>query len=95
MFTSKPSENNSGLENAIDDVFRAMADEKCDSHEYTKMIGQLLKLYSLKEIDSPKRVSPDTLAIVAGNLVGIVLILRYERLDVVTSKALSFILRLR
>jgi hypothetical protein len=42
---------------------------------------------------SKTRVSPDTLLIVGGNLIGIVLILGYEHLHVVTSKALGFVLR--
>lgn len=42
---------------------------------------------------SKTRITPDTLMIVAGNLVGIALILGYEHLHVVSSKALGFVLR--
>ena len=38
-------------------------------------------------------VSPDTIMTVAGNLIGIVLILKHEELNVITSKALSFIMK--
>lgn len=94
MSTHMPKES-SGLEKAIDTVFSEMSGHSTDSPEYAKMVEQLSKLYSLKEIDSPKRVSPDTLAIVAGNLLGIVLIVGHERAHVVTSKALTFLLKLR
>ena len=40
-----------------------------------------------------RRVSPDTMAIVAGNLLGIALIVGHERMNVVTSKALGFVLK--
>lgn len=53
--------------------------------------GQL----KIKESDNPRRVSPDTWAIVAANLVGIGLILGHERLNVITTKALGFIMRMR
>jgi len=83
------------LDEAIDLVLSEMQTISSDSDEYAKMIVQLERLYKLKEIDSPKRVSPDTLAIVAGNLAGILLILNFERAGVVTSKALSFVMKLR
>ena len=39
--------------------------------------------------------SPDTLLIVGANLIGILLILNYEKLDIVSSKAVGFILKAR
>lgn len=39
------------------------------------------------------KLSPDTMLVVAGNLLGIVLILKHEKIDIVTSKALSFVLK--
>lgn len=59
--------------------------------EYGDMVDQLAKLYKLKEFDTKKRVSPDTLAIIAGNLTGIVLVLGYERAGVITSRAFNLI----
>lgn len=46
-----------------------------------------------KEMNAPRRVSPDTIALVAANLVGIALILSHERLHVVASKAIGFIIK--
>lgn len=95
MFTPEPPDEKSGLQKAIDELFDDMASVQSDSEEYSSMVDQLSKLYSLKEIDRPKRVSPDTMAIVAGNLLGIILIVGHERMNVVTSKALNFVMKLR
>ncbi len=93
MLNPEPPEERSGLEKAIDEVFREMARCQSNEDEYAKMVDQLSKLYSLRE--TPQRLSPDTLAIVIGNLVGIILIVGHERLHVVTSKALTFVMKLR
>lgn len=94
MFNRKPPEN-TRLEKVIDVLLDRMADYDADDAEYPKMLEQLIKLYKLKEIDSQKRVSPDTLILVAGNLVGIVLILGYEKANVITSRAIGFVMKLR
>lgn len=95
MFTSKPSDEKSRLDDAIDHLFDDMAHVGHASNEYAKMVTQLAALYKLKELNNPKRVSPDTLAIVIGNLVGIMLIVGHERIHVLTSKATNFVLKLQ
>lgn len=95
MFTKKTPCEDSGLEKAIDTLLASMSTEHCDSEEYAKMVVSLEKLYKLKEIDAPKRVSPDTLAIIGGNILGIVMILTHEKAHVVTSKALGFVMKAR
>jgi hypothetical protein len=64
-----------------------------DTDEYNKVLDQIERLHKLKsrESEGKMRVSPDTLIIVGANLLGIVLILNYEKLDIVTSKALGFV----
>ena len=53
-------------------------------------IGKMLEENQTKVV-----ISPDTLLIVGANLLGILLILNYEKLDIVSSKAVSFILKAR
>lgn len=48
-----------------------------------------------KEFDTPNRVSLDTWAIIAANLAGIAIIIGYERVNVITTKALGFVTRMR
>ena len=66
------------------------------SPEYAATLDQLVKLEKLNsEITSKKRVSPDTLANGAVNLVGIVMILKHEWAHVIGSKAMSFVKSVR
>lgn len=94
MFTRKKTEK-SKLDEALDEVFAELKATTADTPEYAKAVKQLTKLYKLKEIDSKKRVSPDTLALIAANLGGIAIIVGYERANIMTSKALGFIRQLR
>lgn len=95
MFTSKPPVVNSKLDEAIDDVLTQMTTISSDTDEYAAMVDQLSKLYSLKENEIPKRISPDTLATIAANLLGIIVIVGHERAHVLTSKAINFVMKLR
>ena len=97
MFNQKPQIEKSGLEKTIDELIREMATVNGDSDEYAKMADQLVKLYKLKAVDNDakKQLSPDTLALVGGNLLGILVIVGYEQKNVVASKALNFLMKLR
>jgi len=66
-----------------------------ESEEYGKMLDQTIKLHKLRS-DTPSRsVSPDTLVLCATNLIGILLVTRFERTGIVTSKALGIALKPR
>jgi hypothetical protein len=81
------------LEKEIDSVIQTMSLYHPGSEEYGYIADNLDKLYKTKANEQVRRVSPDTIAVVAGNLLGIVLILGYEKADIITSKALGFVLR--
>lgn len=82
----KPTELNS-LEKEIERLFAKLADLPEDSEEYDRVSNQVKKLYPLKETDSKKKVSADVLVGAATNLIGIGLVLNYEQLRIITSKA--------
>lgn len=84
-----------GLERVIDDILTRMSTTSADSKEYAAMSDRLVQLYELKKYDASRRVSPDTLVIVAGNLLGILMIVNYEKMNVMSSKALNLLMRLR
>jgi hypothetical protein len=65
--------------------------EQAESPEQIKEAIDLIN--QRKPAKEKKTVSPDTLAIVIGNLAGIILILGYEKANVITSKALGFVIR--
>jgi hypothetical protein len=86
------------LDKAIENLLAEMAGHDGDSDEFSKCVDQLAKLYDIKksiEKDNKKIVSYDQLLAVAGNLAGILLILNFERAGVVTTKALSFVSKIK
>lgn len=97
MFKPKPSSPELlKLNEAIADLYSEMAGFEAHQEEYDAVTTQLVKLIKLKkEMVPSNRVSPDTLAAVAANILGIAMILGYERANVITSKALSFVTKMR
>ena len=93
MFTKPKS--NSALDAVIAQVLEEMQSLMVDTPEFARATEQLTKLMELREKSSRKPVSSDTLAVVGGNLAGIVLILSHERAHVIGSKALQFVLKLK
>ena len=91
----KKANDPSGLDLAIAEIFREMQGFTADSDEYAQMADQLTKLYAIKTSDCPNRLSKDTLAIVIGNVLGIVVIVGFERTNILTSKAIHLLFRLR
>ena len=62
------------------------------SVEHWKVLATALKEY--EELSCKKwKFNPDTLLTVAANLFGIMLVLNFEKLDIVRSKAFSMILK--
>ena len=61
--------------------------------DYTLKEAEIL----MKEADLERRgkISPDTVIMVAGNLAGILLILNFEKVGVITSKAMGLLIKLR
>ncbi len=97
MFAKKtPTRELQALDQLIDSVYADLAGFTSDEEEFDKQTTQLAKLLKLKaELTPQTRVSPDVLATLAANLLGIVAILGYEHAHVVTSKALQFVTKLR
>ena len=91
----KPTAEKTGLETTIDNLISEMAGHDGNSEEYSKMTENLETLYKLKAEDKPDRVDRNTIAIVAGNLLGILVIVSFEKSHVMTSKALSNLLKPR
>lgn len=71
------------------------ATTKKDEVEKTIVLKSRELDLKVNEASKPDRVSADTWAMVGANLAGILVIVGYERLNVVTSKALGFIMRSR
>jgi hypothetical protein len=81
------------LKESIDDVLIKMRTEDPSSEEYSQLLNKLERLIRLKDDESSNRVSSDTMAIVVGNLLGILIIVSYERNHVMVSRGINFLLR--
>jgi hypothetical protein len=75
-------------------VLLKMDDTPPDSDEYKTLLNRLERLYELKTQSRPPRVSRDTLWLVAGNLLGIAVIVIYEQSGhAMTSKGFTQVIR--
>lgn len=81
------------LDNQIVAVAQRMDDIGVSSDEYPKMLEHLKKLYEIKANKRRDPVSRDTMALIAGNLVGIFVIVAYERTHVTASKGFNQLIR--
>ena len=81
------------LEKEIDGVLDIMSKGDPSSAEYTAMAKNLEVLYKARNEEKSHKIKPDTVLVVAANLLGIVLILGYEETNIIRSKAMSFVLK--
>lgn len=94
MFINRPKQK-SGLDEAIEEALNELKTHEIDTARYSAAVDQVAKLYKIKTENQPDRLKKDTLAIVAGNLLGILVIVSHERAHIVTSKALSFVQKVK
>lgn len=91
MFTRKKKRNK--LDELIDLVEDQLLVMDVMSKDYKAVLNHLDQLHKLKTQKRGWKVKPDTMVQVAGSLGGILLILGFEKANVLTSKAVGFILR--
>jgi hypothetical protein len=77
----------------IETVLAEMRDEGPESERYPKLIVQLERLSEMKAAAKKFRVNGDTLLIVGGNLLGILIIVAYEQYHPMTSKAKDYVMK--
>lgn len=95
MFTRKKISEPTALDVLIDEVQSRWFQTEPDSDDCAKLLNQLTKLYELQATNSPKTVSPDVLVSAIASLAGILAILSFEKTNVLTSKAIGFVLKLK
>lgn len=81
------------IDKEVDRVIELMSNMKPESDEYFQTVQALKVLLEVRARKEAPRINPEIIFTVIGNLVGIVLILRHENLNVITSKAISFVRR--
>lgn len=84
----------SALDERIGEILDSMKAFGPDSEEYPALVAHLERLTHLRADEGHRRkISPDTMAIVVGNLVGILIIVIYEQRHVMVSKGMGMLLR--
>jgi hypothetical protein len=80
----------------IEKLISEMSGYDASDEDYTKMAANLKVLLEAKAVEpKPERINPNVLATIGANLVGIVLILAFEKKNVITSKSLSMVMKPR
>lgn len=93
MFNRPKTKSQAELE--IDRLLLKLKQHEPTTDEYAKIMTQLKDLSKIQKEQSPESVSPDTKVMAAVNLAGILMILRHEHINVIASKAISFVPKLR
>ncbi len=83
------------IEHEIERAFARLSDLAMDTEEYRKILDHITELHRMKEAERPSRVSPDTWATIGANILGIVLIIRHEHVNVITSRAMNLVPKLK
>ncbi len=81
------------VDTLIESVLSEMRMMGVDSEEYSTLMTYLERLHAIKAKESQAPVSRDTVALIVGNLMGILLIVAYEQKHVMTSKGFTQIIR--
>lgn len=95
MFNKTPVDDNQKLNEVIDDALTDLTRYGIEDEEYLKQLSVIERLCALRRKPNDRNVSPDTIAMIVGNLIGIAMIVGHERAHVVTSKATMFIKQLK
>ena len=93
MFGRFKSDRDERIDKLITRVTEDMEMYGPDSEEYSKLMKHLKQLTKLKAGNKPKPVSRDTMALIGGNILGILVIVIYEQKHVMTSKAFGTIMK--
>lgn len=82
---------NTYIDKEIARTVLVMQEKEVDSKEYADLLDRLGKLHKLRQDEKPDQVSTDTLVAAGAQILGILLILNHEHLNMITSRALPFI----
>ena len=83
----------SELETEIDILIGRIRRTEPTDENYSKLIGMVERLNALKG-EPREKISPNTILTVFGSILGIVLVIGHEEIgNVISSRALNFVLR--
>lgn len=91
--TATTKEDRMTFDKEVTRVLEQMNKMSVDSDEYAEAAKSLKTLCEARGVKTTRSISADTLIAAGANLLGIVLILNYEQVHVITTKAISLVLR--
>lgn len=91
MLNTKP--NKRTISDEVDRIVNELATMQADTQEYEAKVKQLRVLCEARSMRADRLINTETLVTAGVNILGILLILNYENLHVVSSKALGFVLK--
>ena len=84
----------SPLQTAIDKAVSELENHSITSDEYATIVNHLHKMQEI-ENKKTRSLDPNVMLTAAVNIAGIALIIRHEYVNVITSKALGFVPKLK
>lgn len=90
-----PFKKENKLNKAIDELTEAMMKVKPESVEYNYMAQNLEILLRAKGSVKESKIDWTTVATIGGVILQTVLILKHEKIDIITTKAMSTLMKLR
>jgi hypothetical protein len=81
------------FQDEVDRLLLQLKSLQPESEEYAKTVKQLEVLCTARSHRGSDNISMDTILMVGANLLGILLILNFERANIMTSKAINFVLK--
>ena len=83
----------SKLDAPITKVLQELEEFSCGTPEWESNLGHLERLQKMRREENPLIPSGDAVVAAVGSLAGILLIVNFERFNVMTSKAVGMLLR--
>ena len=83
------------LEQEFVRILSVLPIHQADSQQYSDLMKSAERIHEMMDITKPPSVSRETLVTIGANLLGILLIIKHEDVNVITSKALGFVIRVR
>lgn len=90
-----PFKKDNRLTKVINELTDAMSNVEPDSEEYNRMAQNLEILVRAKSSIKETKIDWTTVAMIGGTILQTVLILKHEKIDIITTKAMSTLLKLR
>jgi hypothetical protein len=85
--------DSSQLELAFDRAVRDLRNHDITSEEYARKLDAVVKLHRMIMEDKSSHLSPDVMANVGANLLGLVMIIKHEQFGVITSRAFGWFMK--